>query len=90
LFAFKSDWKNVSGIQFYENGVPNIMKNRGNDAIVKQVPIQPSPIWREIEKVLPIFPHSLSEKGDKIISPWNLGYSYKVSLSRFEVLPGWG
>ena len=37
----------ISGIQFYENGVPNIMQNRGNDAIVKQVPLQPSPLWGE-------------------------------------------
>jgi hypothetical protein len=37
----------ISGIQFYENGVPNIMQNGGNDAIVKQVPLQPSPLWGE-------------------------------------------
>jgi hypothetical protein len=38
----------ISGIQFYENGVPNIMKNRGNYAIVKQVPLQPSPLWGKL------------------------------------------
>ena len=37
----------ISGFQFYENGVPNIMQNAGNDAIVKQVPLQPSPLWGE-------------------------------------------
>jgi hypothetical protein len=37
----------ISGIQFYKNGVPNIMKNRGNYAIVKQVPLQLSPLWGE-------------------------------------------
>jgi len=31
----------------YENGVPNIMQNRGDYAIVKQVPLQPSPLWGE-------------------------------------------
>jgi hypothetical protein len=35
----------ISGIQFYENGVPNIKQNRGNYAIVKQVPLQPSSLW---------------------------------------------
>ena len=37
----------ISGIQFYENGVPNIMQNGGYDAIVKQVPLQPSPLRGE-------------------------------------------
>ena len=37
----------ISGIQFNENGVPNITQNRGNYAIVKQVPLQPSPLWGE-------------------------------------------
>jgi hypothetical protein len=26
LFAFKSDWKIMASIQFYENGAPNIMQ----------------------------------------------------------------
>jgi hypothetical protein len=34
----------ISGILFYENGVPNIMQNGGSDAIVKQIPRQPSSI----------------------------------------------
>ena len=33
-----------SGIQFYENEVPNIMRNGGNYAKVKCVPPQPSPL----------------------------------------------
>jgi hypothetical protein len=66
----------ISGIQFYEYGVPNIMQNRGNYAIVKQVSLQPSPLW--------------DINVGKIYSTWIFGYSYKVSLSRFEVLPGWG
>jgi hypothetical protein len=37
----------ISGIQFYENGVPNIRQNGGNDAIVKKGPLQPSPLWGE-------------------------------------------
>ena len=37
----------MSGIKFYENGVLNIMQNGGNYAKVKQVPLQPSPLWGE-------------------------------------------
>jgi hypothetical protein len=52
----------ISGIQFYENGVPNIMQNRGNDAIVKQVPLQPSPLW--------------GENVGKIYSTWIFGITF--------------
>jgi len=34
----------ISGIQFYENEVPNIIKNGGNYAKAKGVPPQPSPL----------------------------------------------
>jgi hypothetical protein len=54
--------KMISGIQFYENGVPNIIQNRGNYAIVKQVPLQPSPLW--------------DENVGKIYSTWIFGFSY--------------
>jgi hypothetical protein len=37
----------ISGTRFIENGVPNIIQNRGNYAIVTQVPLQPSPRWGE-------------------------------------------
>ena len=36
--------KMISGIQFYENEVQNIMQNGGNYAKVKCVPPQPSPL----------------------------------------------
>ena len=49
----------ISGIQFYENGVPNIMQNGGNYAKVKQVLLQPSPLW--------------GENVGKIYSTWNPG-----------------
>jgi len=47
----------ISGIQFYENEVPNIMQNGGNYAKVKCVPPQPSPLW--------------GENVGKIFSAWN-------------------
>ena len=37
----------LSGIQFYENGMPNIIQNGGNYAKVKRVPSQSSPLWGE-------------------------------------------
>jgi hypothetical protein len=39
--------KKVSGIQFYENGMPNIMQNGGNYAKVKRVTPQSTPVRGE-------------------------------------------
>ncbi len=37
----------ISGIQFYENGMPNSMQNGGNCAKFKWDPLQPSSLWGE-------------------------------------------
>jgi hypothetical protein len=36
--------KMISGIQFYENGMSNIMQNGGNDAKINRIPPQYYPI----------------------------------------------
>jgi hypothetical protein len=59
----------ISGIQFYENGVPNIMQNGGNYAKVKQVLLQPSPLW--------------GENDGKIYSTWNPGIISLMSNKRY-------
>jgi hypothetical protein len=51
----------VTGTQFYENEVPNIMQNGGDYAKVKCVPPKPSSLW--------------DENVGKIYSTWNPGLS---------------
>ena len=72
----------ISGIQFYENGMPNIMQNGGNYANVKKIQPQSSSIW--VENV------------GKIILMWNPGDMNKagslVLLCAFLAgcgTPGW-
>jgi len=61
--------KMISGIQFFENGVPNIIQNKGNYAKVKPVPPKPSSLWGEnVGKI-----YSTWIFGRKIIQTWNLG-----------------
>jgi hypothetical protein len=62
----------ISGIQFYESVVPNIMQNRGNYAIVKQVPLQPSPLW--------------GENVGKIYSTWIFGNRHNYPDKRFALV----
>jgi hypothetical protein len=56
--------KMISGIQSYENGVPNIIQNGGNYAIFKQVLLQPSLLW--------------SENVGKIYSTWIFGIKKEI------------
>jgi Tol biopolymer transport system component len=59
LFVFNRDNENASNYSILRINLRKCMQKDNNNAT--------------IEKVLPNFSHSLSEIGDKIMSPWNLG-----------------
>jgi hypothetical protein len=42
----------ISGIQFYETGVPNIMQNGGNDAKINRIPPQYNPFGMKMLAIL--------------------------------------
>ena len=60
LFVFNRDNENASNYSILRINLRKCMQKDNNNAM--------------IEKVLPNFSHSLSENGDKIMSPWNLGH----------------